>query len=120
METIELLIVAPSNNFTHHVPGGFIFTDEVFAEAKLRDPVSQSQNLTYDLERTLGYLVKRYPGRLRLRWLNLWSPGGVWAAIRYRIRSFPAIVANQNHVLVENQLQSQSLQNFIDSLLSQH
>lgn len=117
---IELLIIAPSDSFTHHVPGGFIFADEVFTEANLRDPVSQSQKLTHDLERTLGYLAKRYPKRLRIRWLNLWSLGGVWTAIHYRLRSFPAVVVNQNRVLVDDQLQIQSLGNFIDSLLVQH
>jgi len=117
---IELLIVAPSTSFTHHVPAGFIFTDEVFAEANLRDPVSQSQKLTSDLEHTLGYLAKQYPGRLRLRWLNLWSPGGAWAAVRFRLRSFPAVVINQNQVLVDDQLQIQSFITYIDALLPQH
>lgn len=117
---IELLIVAPSDSFTHHVPGGFILTDEVFTEADLRDPVSQSQKLTSALERALSYLAKKYPRQLRLRWLNLWSPEGLWAAIRYRLRSFPAVVVNQKYVLVDDQLEIQSLRNFIDSLLSQH
>ena len=116
---IELLIIAPSTSFTHHVPGGFIFADEVFTEANLRDSVSQSQNLTTDLEHVLGYLAKRYPRRLRLRWLNLWSLEGLWATIRYRLRSFPAVVVNQTDVLVDDQLEMQSLQNFIDLLLSQ-
>lgn len=117
---IELLIVAPSDSFTHHVPAGFIFADEVFSEANLGDPTSQSQKLTKDLERTLVYLTKKYPKRLRIRWLNLWSFGGVWTAIRYRLRSFPALVVNQNHVLIDDQLQIQSLRSFIDLLLSQH
>jgi len=117
---IELLVIAPSDSFTHHVPAGFIFADEVFTEANLRDPVSQSQKLTIDLERALGYLVKRYPKRLRIRWLNLWSLGGVWTAIRYRLRSFPAVVVNQSHILIDDQLEIQTLQNYIDSLLSQH
>lgn len=117
---IDILIIAPSDSFTHHVPAGFIFADEVFTEADLRDPVSQSQKLTLELEHALGYLAKKYPKRLRIHWLNLWSPGGVWTAIRYRLRSYPAMVVNQRHVLVDDQLQIQPLQNFIDSLLSQH
>ena len=117
---IELLVIAPSDSFTHHVPAGFIFADEVFTEAKLRDPISQSQKMAFDLERALGYLVKKYPKRLRIRWLNLWSLGGVWTAIRFRLRSFPAVVVNQSHVLMDDQLQIQSLGNFIDAMLSQH
>ena len=117
---IELLVIAPSDSFTHHVPAGFIFADEVFTEANLHDPISQSQKMTFDLERTLGYLAKKYPKRLQIRWLNLWSLGGVWTAIRYRLRSFPAVVVNQSHVLTEDQLELQILRDYIDSLLSQH
>ena len=117
---IELWVVAPSDSFTHHVPGGFIFADQVFSEAKLRDPVSHSQKMTADLDRTLGYLAKRYPKRLRIRWLNLWSLGGVWAAIRYRLRSFPAVVVNQEQVLTDDQLEIQSFRKYIEALLSQH
>ena len=117
---IEILIVAPSNSFTHHVPGGFIFADEVFTEANLRDSVSQSQNLTSDLEHALGYLAKRYPKRLRVRWLNLWSPEGMWAAIRYKIRSYPAVIINQNRLLTGEELQIHPLREIIESLLSQH
>ena len=116
---IELLIVDPSSSFTHHAPGGFIFADEVFTEAKLHDPVSQSQKLTTDLERSLGYLEKKYPKRLQIRWLYLWSLGGVRAAIIYKLRSYPAVVINQSKVLVDEQLEFQTLQNHIELLLSQ-
>ena len=117
---IELWIVAPSDSLTNHVPGGFIFADQVFSEAKLRDPMSHSQKLTADLDRALGYLAKRYPKRLRIRWFNLWSLGGLWAAIRYRLRSFPAVVVNQDQVLIDDQLESHSFRSYVESLLSQH
>lgn len=116
---IDLLIISPSDSMTYNVPAGYIFADEVFAEAKLQDPISKSQKLTYNLERALIYLAKKYPGRLRLRWLNLWSLGGVWVTFRYKLRSFPTVIDNNKHVLSDEQLQFDSICNFIDSLLSQ-
>ncbi|MEJ2510172.1 MAG: hypothetical protein P8Y72_01110 [Anaerolineales bacterium] len=43
---IELLIVAPLERYKHPVPRGFSFTDEMFSEAKLDDPISKAQNLS--------------------------------------------------------------------------
>jgi hypothetical protein len=117
---VELLVIAPSDGFRHHVPAGFIFTDEVFNEAKIRDPMTQSQKLALELERALGYLAKKYPGRLRVRWLNLWSLGGVWTAFRFRLRSYPAVVVNQNEVLTDDQLDTQSFRSYVEILLSKY
>jgi len=116
---IDILIISPSDSMTYNVPAGYIFADEVFAEAKLYDQISHSQKLTSDLERALIYLAKHYPGQLRLRWLNLWSLGGIWATLRYRLRTYPTLIINQKHILTNDQLQIDSLRNFIDSLLSQ-
>ena len=117
---IQLLIIAPSEGFRHHVPAGFIFADEVFDEANIRDSVTQSQKLASELERTLGYLAKKYPGRLQIRFLNLWSPGGVWTAFRYRLRSFPAVVVNQNEVLTDDQLEARTFRSHVETLLSKY
>ncbi len=116
---INLLIVAPTNSLDHHVPAGFIFIEEVFAEAGLKDTVSKTQRAASDLERTIGYLARRYPGRIRIRWVNPWSLGGIWITFRYRIRSFPAIIVNQKEVLTGKHLQSKKLQERVEFLLSQ-
>jgi len=117
---IELLIIAPTDSFTHHVPAGFIFADEIFTEANFRDPVTQSQRLTSELERNLGYLARKFPGRLRVRWINLWSLGGAWTAIRYKLRSFPAVLVNQKEVLIEDQLETHTFRNYVENLLSKY
>lgn len=116
---IELLIVAPSNSLTHHVPAGFIFVDEVFDEANLSDAISHQQRTSTDLERALGYLRRRYPKRIAVRRLNLWSPEGLWATIRYRLRSFPAVIIDHSQVLVEDQLEFRNLRDLVEALLSQ-
>jgi hypothetical protein len=96
---ITLLIYAPPEDFTEHAPTGFIFTNELFAAQKLTDPISNAQQLTADLARTVTYLIKRYPGRLRVRWVNPWSLLGLWVSVRYRLRTTPAVLIGRNLVL---------------------
>ena len=89
---INLLVFAPSNDHSYHVPAGFIFADEVFAESGLRDRASASQGALGDLQRNLIYLLYRFPGRLRVRWVDPWSPRGLVYTLRYRLRTFPSIL----------------------------
>ncbi|MGD2027012.1 MAG: hypothetical protein PVI99_04280 [Anaerolineales bacterium] len=116
---IELLIVAPIEKLRHQVPRGFGFTDEVFSEARLKDPISDAQRLTAELQRALTYLANRYPRRIHSRWVELWSPGGLWCALRFRLRSFPAIVLNQKEVIIGENLEFHALIEYIPSILSQ-
>lgn len=115
---IELLIVAPIEKLRHQVPRGFNFTDEVFSEANLNDQISKEQNLTFELQRALSYLSNRYPHRIRSRWVELWSPGGLWCAIRYRLRSFPAIILNQGKILTGDDLKFKAFIEHITTILS--
>ena len=116
---IDLVIVAPLENIRHQVPRGFTYTDQVFSEAKLNDPISAAHNLTYELHRVLGYLDHRYPRRIRTRWIELWSLGGMWLAFRYKLRSFPAIILNQQEVLTGESLKFQAFSDYISEKLSQ-
>ncbi len=115
---IELLIVAPLERTKHQVSRGFNFTGEVFSEAKLDDPISKAQDLTVDLQRAVSYLSNRYPHRVRARWVELWSPGGLWCAFRYRLRSFPAIILNQKEILTGDELKFKALIDYVSIVLS--
>lgn len=114
---IELLVVAPTEQFRNQVPRGFSYTDEVFGEAKLEDPISKSQYLTTEIRRALSYLSNRYPGRVRAQWVELWSIGGLWCAFRYRLRSFPSIVLSQHQILTGDDLKFKTLIEHITALL---
>ncbi len=116
---LELLLVAPAEQMLHHVPGGFLFTDEVFTAAKMRDSISHRQRMAADLERTLGYLARRYPRRIRIQRLNLWSLGGLLATVRFRIRSFPALIINRQRLLTDGELEFRALRETVDAYLSQ-
>ncbi len=115
---IEVLIVAPQGGLDHHVPAGFIFADEVFQEARLGDPITAGQSLTRELDRALGYLASRFPRRIRVRRVDPWTPGGLWLAFRFRLRSFPAVILDRREVLSGEQLRFEAFRERITALLS--
>lgn len=77
--------------FQHHVPAGFIFCDEVFKEAGLRDEMSLRGDAAR-MQRWLERLARRYRRRLQVRFVDLWSLPGLYLALRYRIREYPAFI----------------------------
>lgn len=115
---IELLIITPSDHILTNAPEGFALADQVFKQAALEDPISANQRANPTLERTLGYLARRYPHRIRFRWANPFSFGGFLACLRFRVRTFPAIVLNHKEVLVGEQLDPDRLRETIEAALS--
>lgn len=115
---IELLIIAPIEKFRTQVPRGFNIADDVFSEAKLNDPISKAQTLTSDLQRALHYLAHHYPRRIRTQWVEQWSPGGLWCALRYRLRSYPAVVLNQREILTGSKLEFKAFIDHISNMLA--
>ena len=117
---INITIFAPADDMEHTSPRGFTFADQVFTEAGYQDSVSKSQRSAAKLRRTLGYLLRRYPGRLQVQWVNPWSPQGLLFAIRQRQRKFPAVIlqrGKQRVVLIDAEIDH--LDDHIAGLLSQ-
>ncbi len=78
-------------------PRGFLFTQEILHAYRLNDP---QQNADLErLARRLTYLRNRYPGRVRVQWVEPWSPGGLWMAWRFRVRAFPTVVIGAEYIL---------------------
>jgi hypothetical protein len=115
---VELTVFAPADQITHHAPRGFIFTDEVFNSAGMQDSISADQSTIQDLRRTLSYLDRRYPGRLKIDFVDFWTFKGLVTAFRYRIRTYPAIIIDGSLVLSGEQLEFKSLEAHISALLS--
>ncbi|UCH58387.1 MAG: hypothetical protein JSV61_09200 [Anaerolineales bacterium] len=89
---IHIIVFAPVDDLVQSSPRGFAFTDGYFSEARLKDPVSATHSNIVQLQRTLGYLQRRYPKRIKLSWVNPWSLNGLLFSLRYRIRSFPTVI----------------------------
>jgi hypothetical protein len=113
---INILIYAPREDYTHQ-PIGLSFVNEFFVTPKQKKSVSFTQENINDLRRTAVYLKNRYPGRLRFHWVNPWSLSGIWIAFRYRLKSFPTVLIDNQIKLTENNLKD--LTRTVDELLSQ-
>lgn len=115
---IELLLVTPVEYMNAHVPAGFLFADEVFSEAGLRDSLSAQQMSAREAHRALHYLQRRYPRRVRVRRIELWSLPGLLAAIRFRLRRFPTLIINRTQVLPPEEINLPRLKAIVENLLS--
>ncbi len=89
---INLLVVAPSEEITQHTPIGFTLLDQMFTEAGLKDKVSDSQTTAERLRRSLIYLSRRFPRRLRIQWVEPLSLRGLYVKFRYRLRTYPVVL----------------------------
>lgn len=101
---IEILIFSPGPQDVQGVPRGFTLVDQYFSASSAKDPISTEQQLLEGLQKTLVYLVKRYPRRLTVQWVSPWSLGGLWVSVRYRIRTFPTVIIDHRHILVGEQI----------------
>jgi hypothetical protein len=115
---IDLIVISPSDHMLTHAPNGFLIADQMLAEASLKDSISTKQRNSLPLEQTLGLLVRRYPRRIRVRWVNPWTPGGLLVCIRFRVRTFPAVVMNGTRVLTGAQLERDVLRQTLEEALS--
>lgn len=116
---IKVIIFAPTDDFVQSSPRGFTFVDGVFNGARLRDPVSKVQSSTAQLRRSLGYLLRRYPGRLNVQWVNPWTMSGLLFSLRFRVRVFPSALLQsqeQRQILTGDDLSN--IGNQIAELLS--
>lgn len=73
-------------------PGGLGYLSEMFEAGKLRDELSQQQTHDAWLFSTIKKLQRRHPKRIRARWIDPHSLIGLYLVIRYRLRTFPAVI----------------------------
>lgn len=100
---VELLIFAP-HEYDQGAPTGFALARDYLDASRLKDPLSSRQSLSANLQRMIYYLYRRYPQRIRIRWVNPWSPHGLWTSFRYRLKGFPCVVINRQEVYYQETL----------------
>lgn len=76
-------------------PGGLGYLSEMFEAGKLRDRLTYEQIPDAWLVESLKKLQRRYPKRIKTRWVDPHSLTGLYIVIRFRIRSFPAIIVGR-------------------------
>lgn len=96
---IELLVYAPREDFARQGTTGFDYSSQLLSAYRWHDNITQNQDISASLRRTLFYLQHRYPQRIRIHWVDPWSLSGLWIAFRYRLRGFPSVLINRETVL---------------------
>jgi hypothetical protein len=74
-------------------PGGLGYLSEMFEAGKLRDKLSQPQAQAAWLLTSIRKLQHRHPRRIQVRWVDPHSLVGLYLAIRFRLRTFPVVIA---------------------------
>jgi len=90
-----LTILSSSAGMIQSAPGGLGYLSEVFQAGNLRDRLTQEQLQDGWLFGSVNKLQRRYPKRIKARWVDPHSPMGLYLAVRFRIRSFPAIIVGR-------------------------
>lgn len=98
MAALELIIVSPSATILRSAPGGLGYLLEMYQEARLEDELSRDQMPDQWLVKSLRRLRFRHPGRLQIRWVDPYSLLGFYLILRFRIRTFPAIILEKSLV----------------------
>lgn len=94
-----LTVVSSTAAMLQSAPGGLGYLSEVFEAGKLRDRLSHEQLPDAWLPQSVRKLQRRYPKRIRARWVDPYSLMGLYLVTRFRIRSFPTIIVDNKQVL---------------------
>lgn len=103
---LVITVLTHGDDLEQHVPVGFVYVDQMYEEAGLRDPVSAEQ--TGSMWRWLRIfrraLGREFGGQVRLRVMSPWTPGGLWFSFRHRLREFPVVVIGQRPYPIDTRL----------------
>lgn len=87
-----MIVIAPTEEITQHTPIGLTLLDQVFTEAGMKGKVSEEITHAEELRRTLIYLSRRYPKRVKALWIEPLSLRGLYVKFRYRLKSYPSVL----------------------------
>lgn len=116
---MRIIVFAPPDDINQGAPRGFTFVDGVFKEARMKDSISASQMGSEWLRRKLNYLVRRYPKRIQVVWVNPLSLQGIWFTLRFRQVKFPSILllsGSERHFIIGDDLAN--IEDIVVELLS--
>jgi hypothetical protein len=99
---LVVTVITHGGDLEQHGPGGFLYVDQVFEEAGLRDATDALQ--AEDFRRRLRILERalrrEFGSRVSMRALSPWTLRGLWFIVRHRLRDFPCLViAGQRYPL---------------------
>lgn len=96
----ELIIITQHGDQIQSVPGGVGYVDEMIREAGLPGQ-SAPMNAENWLPACLRALSRRFGHSLCIRLVNPMSFYGLYLALRFRFRGYPAVITPDGRVIVE-------------------
>ncbi len=122
MTTVPILdlwvIAAPGTHIFPLAPNGATVAEDFLSQARLKDPITQHKEVDHTVRRALAYLQHRFPGRLRVRWVNPWSLFGLWFCWRHRVRQIPGLLLPDGRLLALQDLELTNLRDVIAAYLA--
>lgn len=95
---LQVWVVAPRGEIFPLAPSGAVVAEDYLAHffGNQRFALSPSGSGYADhifaLRRALHYLRARFPGRLKVYWVNPWSLHGLWFCWRNHVRTIPGML----------------------------
>ncbi len=99
---LVVTVLTRGDDLEQHVPAGFLYVDQMYEEAGLRDSISAGHlDSFWGRLRSLRRALRREFGdRVKFRVLSPWTPEGLWVAFRHRVREFPCMfIAGQCYLM---------------------
>jgi len=112
------VIAAPGTDIFPLAPSGAVVAEDFLTQARLKDKVTAQQEVAYAVRRALAYLHHRFPGRLRVRWVNPWSLYGLWFCWRHKVRRIPSLLLPDGRQFALAHLNLPALRDFIAAYLA--
>ena len=97
---LVVAVITHGGDLEQHGPGGFLYVDQVFEEAGLRNSTGATQ--TEEFQRRLRILQRtlrrEFGNRVSMHILNPWTLRGLRFIVRHRLRDFPCLaIAGQRY-----------------------
>ena len=115
---VELWVIAPGREIFPLAPSGAVVAEDFLTQAQIQDQVTSRKELAYTVQRALAYLQHRFPGRIRVRWVNPWSLFGLWFCWRHRVRGIPSLILPDGRQVNLQNLELTSLRDLIAAYLA--
>ncbi len=113
---LDLWVIAPSEEaeLLPLAPHGSAIAVDVLR----RSPEGGGLGVPPRLRRALTYVAHRFPGRLRVHWVDPWSLAGLWFCWRHRIRHIPGILFPDGHQMAEAEVTPATLRDRVAAYLT--
>ncbi len=116
MAVLDLWVIAPATEaeLLPLAPHGGVIAADVLRQARGHAEATVRQRLG----RALAYVAHRFPGRLRVHWVDPWSLAGLWFCWRHRIRHIPGILFPDGHQMAEAEVTPATLRDRVAAYLT--